>query len=402
MISDRKNLRAGKPADIDFHKITQDNYEFMLEARRHAHCHPELSGKEFETAAYIRAHLDDWGIPYEEIAGTSTVATVTGDLPGPAVAIRGDIDALPIEEKTGVPYASVNPGVMHACGHDCHITYVLTAAKILQELRPKLRGTVKIIFQKAEENATGAKEIMDSGILSGVKCIAGLHVIQTADLGTFNLNYGIMSTIGAGAVMTVKTKGGSIRKPETAKNALVAASRILSSVTEEIALRIPESHPVVMVPTQVHTKARDGEVPSEASMMFNFRTLDIRDFDVMQEVVNTMPERMSEAFGASLEVKTWGPGVAVDNDRKATDLAIRVITEAFGADKVKMIRPYMSGEDFSFYQQEIPGVFIRIGGAVNGDYHPLHTDRMLVDDRTLLYGEEFLLRYVFAALEAYR
>ena len=137
-------------------------------------------------------------------------------------------------------------------------------------------------------------------------------------------------------------------------------------------------------------------------MMFNFRTLDIRDFDVMKEVVNTLPERMSEAYGASLTVDTWGPGVAVDNDKKATNLAIDVITDAFGADKVKMIRPYMSGEDFSFYQRDIPGVFIRIGGAVNGNYHALHTEKMLVDDRTLLYGEEFMLRYVFAALEAYK
>ncbi|MGI6191663.1 MAG: M20 metallopeptidase family protein [Eubacterium sp.] len=396
---DRKKLN---PAGIDFHKITEDNYPFMLETRRHLHRHPELSGQEYETAAYIRGFLDLWEIPYEVIAETSTVATIEGAFPGPVVALRGDIDALPIEEKTGVLYASQNPGVMHACGHDCHTTYVLTAAKILHEMKPKIHGTVKIIFQKAEENATGAKEIMDSGVLSDVQCIAGLHVIQTADLGTFNMNYGIMSTIGAGAVMTVKTQGGSVRKPEEAKNALVAASRILSSVTEEIALRIPESHPVVMVPTQVHTKARDGEVPYEASMMFNFRTLDIRDFDVMKEVVNTLPERMSEAYGASLAVDTWGPGVAVDNDKKATDLAIDVISDAFGADKVKMIRPYMSGEDFSFYQRDIPGVFIRIGGAVNGDYHPLHTEKMLVDDRTLLYGEEFMLRYVFAALEAYK
>lgn len=388
--------------NIDFRSLTEELYPFMIEARRHFHAHPELSGKEVQTAAYIREHLDEWGVPYEEVAGTSTVATIKGDYPGPVVAVRGDIDALPIEENTGVDFASENPGVMHACGHDCHATFVLSAAKALNDLKSKLHGTVKIVFQRAEENATGAEEIMKTGILNDVRCIAGLHVIQTADLGTFNMNYGIMSTIGAGAVVKVKTKGGSVHSPEKAKNALIVASRIMSSVTEEIALKVPENHPVVMVPTQIHTKRNKDEVPYEAELMFNFRTLDIRDFDVMEHVINTLPERMSEGYGVDVEVSTWGPGVAVDNDKRATDLAIDIITEAFGADKVKMIRPYMSGEDFSFYQKEIPGVFIRLGGAVDGDYHPLHTDKMLVDDRTLKYGEEFLLRYIFAALEEYR
>ena len=382
------------------HELVEENFDFMKEVREHIHRYPELSCEEYDTARYIRSFLDDWGIPYEIVAETSTIAMIEGAYPGGTVAIRGDIDALPIEEASSVPFSSENKGVMHACGHDCHATFMLGAAKILSGLREEMHGNVKIIFQRAEEGYIGATEIMGTGLLDDVDSITGLHITEEAELGTFNLNYGIMSSIGAGAELIIKTEGGLATKDSDSQNALMIASRIFTALTTQFSIKFPHNHPVVMVPTKFHTEARPGEVPHTARIFYNFRALDMNDAMIMKELVSTFPDDIAKAYGANLELKIRQPYKPVDNDEWSTDLAVRVIEDAFGIEAVKWVRPYMSGEDFAMYQTKIPGTFIRIGAAVNGVHHPLHTSKTFADERVLKYGVEFLLRYIFAWFES--
>lgn len=376
---------------IDFQKLVADNYDYLVETRRHFHAHPELGSCEYETAAYIRAALDEWQIPYETNGVSSTIAAIkgTGADTGRTVAIRGDIDALPIQEATGLPFASKNDGVMHACGHDCHAAYMLGAAKILHELRPAINGTVKIIFQEGEEIGVGARSIMGAGLLDDVDVIVGLHVSQEYDLGKFSVGYGVMSSYGGDGVIEITDDAG---------NAILAASEIISVLTGRSSHVFPANQQVVLVPTVIQTVDGGEKIPSKVRLSYNFRTLHPNNLRIVKEFLTEVPKAAAGLYGAEAKVNVELHEDVVNNDAAATDLAVEIIREAFGEEAVLWSKPFMGGEDFSVYQKRIPGVFMHLGGAVDGVYRALHTDKTYVDDRVLAIGEEFLLRYIFAYL----
>ena len=181
--------------------------EYAIDLRRHFHRHPELSWQEFETAKRIRQELTDMGIPYVEVAGTGTVATIQGDREKPVIGLRCDIDALPICEVKDLPYKSENPGVMHACGHDAHITMLLLAAKVLSEHADQLHCTVKLIFQPAEENMSGAEKILESGLVDDLDTVAGMHIFPYLPAGTISVEAGPRYT--SAGFMKIKIIGKS-------------------------------------------------------------------------------------------------------------------------------------------------------------------------------------------------
>ncbi len=381
-------------------EAVEKNYDFLIETRKNFHRHPELSSQEYETAAYIKKHLEEWGIPYETNGVSNIVATIKGvKEDGRTIAIRGDIDALPIQEETGVDFASQTDGVMHACGHDCHATYMLGTAKILNEMKDKLNGTVKVIFQEGEEIGAGARKLVESGLLRDVDNIVGLHTTQEYDLGKISVGYGIMSSYGAGARITVKSKSSCINSPQNGVNALVVAAEIASSITAKASHSFPGNQQVVLVPTMVHSTAEEGKLPDEVKIAYNFRTLNRDNVEILHEIFEHVPDDVAAIFGASVETEQWGPGEALDNDKESTDRAISVIRKYFGDDALLISNGRMGGEDFSLFQKIIPGVYLHVGGAVDGNYRPLHTSKTLVDERVLPIGVEFLLRYIFTYLE---
>ncbi len=373
----------------DLKKLVQDNFDFLVETRKHFHRHPELSSQEFETAAYIKSHLNEWGIPYETTGVSDIVATITGSFPGKTVAMRGDIDALPITEATGVDFASENPGVMHACGHDIHATYMLGAAKILKDLKDEIHGTVKIIFQEGEEIGAGARKLMETDILDGVDNIVGVHNAADKDLGIFSLNYGVMSSYGSGVTVTVE-------RTDVAKgNPLLAAADLVNTVTSLATQQVPGEDQGVLVPTVVSTGNESCGFPKKVVIQLNFRTLDVETTRILNEISDRIAKGIETSHGVSVSVTHVNPGHAVNNDRESTDRAARVIAERFGEKNVEWAKPSMGGEDFSLYQEKIPGVFVHVGGVTDGVYRPQHTDKTLVDEKVLLYGLEFLLAYAF-------
>ena len=373
----------------DLKKLVQDNFDFLVETRKHFHRHPELSSQEFETAAYIKSHLNEWGIPYETTGVSDIVATITGSFPGKTVAMRGDIDALPITEATGVDFASENPGVMHACGHDIHATYMLGAAKILKDLKDEIHGTVKIIFQEGEEIGAGARKLMETDILDGVDNIVGVHNAADKDLGIFSLNYGVMSSYGSGVTVTVARTDGAKGNP------LLAAADLVNTVTSLATQQVPGEDQGVLVPTVVSTGNESCGFPKKVVIQLNFRTLDVETTRILNEISDRIAKGIETSHGVSVSVTHVNHGHAVNNDRESTDRAARVIAERFGEKNVEWAKPSMGGEDFSLYQEKIPGVFVHVGGVTDGVYRPQHTDKTLVDEKVLLYGLEFLLAYAF-------
>jgi amidohydrolase len=382
----------------DIRKKVLEHYDYLVDTRKHFHMYPELSSQEYETAKYIKKELDELHIPYETTGVSCIVATIKGTKEGRTVALRGDIDALPIEENTGVEFSSRNKGVMHACGHDCHATYMLGTAKILNELKDEIPGTVKIIFQEGEETGAGAKKIMEAGLLAGVDNITGLHITQELDLGKFSLGYGVQSSYGAGARIQVVGKTGNVHHPDKAVNSLVVAAQIVSAISAAAAYEFASDQQAILVPTIVSSETGTDQIPELTQIAYNFRTLDLINVGILRRIIENIPQNITKAYGAEVKTELWGPGEAVDNEVESTDRAIRVIKESFGDDAVIMSRPSMGGEDFSRYQKSIPGVFIHVGGAVNGVYRDLHTDKTIVDEQVLSYGVEFLLKYVFAYL----
>ncbi len=375
--------------------LVEENKNFLIETRKHFHMYPELSSQEYETASYIKEHLDQWNISYETNGVSNIVATIHGKEKGRTIAIRGDIDALPIQEETGVEFASKRPNVMHACGHDCHATYMLGTAKILNELRDEIKGTVKVIFQEGEEIGVGARKLMESNLLDDVDCIVGLHTTQEYDLGKIAVGYGIMSSYGAGKKITIRTPDGENENSEDIVNPVVVAAEMISALTAGAVSKFPGNQQVTLVPTVVHTESRNGKIADLIQISYNFRTLQFDNVKILNKLFETIPQKIVEAFGVGLEIEHWGPGEALNNDKESTDRAISVIYKYFGEDSLFLSNGSMGGEDFSLYQKKIPGVYLHIGGAVNRNYLPQHTARTLVDDGVLTIGVEFLLRYIF-------
>ena len=358
---------------------------FLIEARRHFHRYPELSRQEHETAAYIRKYLEEWDIPYDvnDVGNTVAVFGGRGGNGNRTIALRGDIDALPVQEETGCEYASCHEGIMHACGHDCHGAMMLGAAKILKELEPYIPGRVKVIFQEAEETGEGALKLMESHLLDDVNRIVGLHVTQEEDLGTFQLGYGIMSAIGRGARMTF-TRGN-------VRDQILAATDCMDLLREQALRQFPANHRTVLVPTVIRT------IPEKSvELTCNFRTLEPEDEITFEHIIEYAVTQASSNNCVNGSWVSTGRDEGVMNDKSSADLAIRVIEQTFGKAAVTIRRPYISGEDFAYYQKKIPGVMIHIGGAVNGEYLPLHTSKTMVDEKVLAIGVSFLMRYVFA------
>lgn len=379
---------------LNIKKLVDENKDFLISIRRQIHEHPELGSNEFETNKLFRKYLDEWGIPYKQAGKTSIVATIKGGLPGKTIATRGDIDALPIQEETGLPFASKNAGIMHACGHDIHGTYQLGLAKILKDLKSEIKGTVKIIFQEGEEIGAGAHEILDAGLLDDVDTIVGLHVASTEEVGKFTLNYGIMSAIGGGVVITISSE-------ET--NALIAAAELATSISAVLNQKHSKKQQTVAVPTVVKVLEKKGNIPSKVQIHVNFRGYEVPVLKKVHEVFDDFAAGIEKIHSAKIDVEHSYFEDAVNNDKKSTDRIAKTIERTFGKGSVVWDKPSTGGENFSVFQQKIPGVFVHVGAAPKnhpkGEYKSLHSPNVVLDEQAISDGVELFLNYIFDYLE---
>lgn len=375
-----KKLASGYLADI-------------IAIRRHLHAHPELSFKEFETAAYVAGRLKEYGIPYHEgIAGTGIVAIIEGTEPASKVlALRADLDALPIKEENNVEYCSKNEGVMHACGHDVHTASLLGAARILNQLRADWKGTIKLIFQPGEEKLPGGAQIMiNEGVLENPSpsAIIGQHVLPSLATGKVGFRSGMYMASTDELYLTVKGKGGHAALVDQYINPLLIASRILRALDAEFMdikkRNIPEI-PTVLAFGKILGYGATNVIPDEVKLEGTFRTMNENWRNEAHRIMKNMAERIAEEMGGKCEFNIVRGYPFLVNDEKVTSRCKANAIKFLGKENVVDLEMRMTAEDFAYYSQVLPACFYRLGtgNVERGITSGLHTPTFDVDESSL-------------------
>ena len=339
-------------------------------ALRHTlHAHPELAFAEFATAERVREHLSQLeGLSIREgVGGTGVVAVLGREKPGPAVALRADMDALPMEETTGLPYASTVPGKMHACGHDGHTTALLAAARVLHQIRDTLEHPVVFLFQPAEEGGAGAARMLEDGGLADPRpaAIFGLHnmPLPTLRLGQIAWREGALMAAAGKFTITVRGRGGHAAIPHLNIDPIPIAAQIVTGLQQILSRQTNPLVPTVLSVTEIHAGSAFNVIPENATLRGTFRCLDQIEFASLPDKITRICEQIAAAFHAECRVVfDEEPYPVLVNDRRACHVLREVCTETGrGEDTFDICPPLMASEDFAFYTHQIPGAFFFVG-----------------------------------------
>jgi len=357
--------------------------------RQHLHAHPELSFKEFETSKFVKSKLSTWGIEYTSCANTGVVGLIKGDLPSDQViALRGDMDALPILEDSNKPYASKNPGVMHACGHDVHTSSLLGTAYILNQLKAEFGGTIKLIFQPAEELLPGGASIMiKEGVLENPKpdYIVGQHVMPLIESGKVGFRSGIYMASTDELYVTVTGKGGHGAQPHQNVDPVVIASHIIIALQQIVSRQADPRLPTVLSFGKVTANGATNIIPNEVKIEGTFRTLNEEWRAEAHQRMIKMAEGMAESMGASCNFDIHKGYPFLINEEKLTANARLFAEEFLGKENVVDLDIWMAAEDFSFYSQVTDACFYRLGtgNAAKDTQYSVHTPKFDIDEDAL-------------------
>ncbi len=365
----------------------------VIEIRRHLHRHPELSFREFDTARFIAGKLSEYGITYQDkVAGTGIVGLISGKGPsGRVVALRADMDALPIQEKNEAAYRSLNDGVMHACGHDAHMACLLGAAKILQEISDDFGGTVKLIFQPSEESYPGgAKVMIDEGVLKNPEpeVIFGQHVFPEMETGRIGMRPGKYMASTDEVFITVKGRGGHAAIPDKVIDPVLIASHIVVALQQIVSRRSSPVMPTVVSFGKIWSEGRTNIIPDEVKLEGIIRTFDEDWRREIKEQIKTIACGLAESMGGSCEVFIDQGYPALVNDVDLTRRTWQHATDYLGSSYVESLEMRMTAEDFSYYAREIPACFFRLGtrNEKMGITSNLHAATFDIDERSLETG----------------
>ena len=356
-----------KPVIEKIKSLSAKYKDEFIAIRRHIHSCPELSYLEFETSKFIQSKLKEWGILFEVKATTGVIGLIKGKDPeSRVVALRADIDALPITEENAVDYISKNTGVMHACGHDVHTTCLLGAAKILNETKEEWYGTVKLIFQPGEEkNPGGASLLIKEGVLEdpAPQKIFALHVHPGLEVGQFSFRGGMVMASADEIYITVKGKGGHAAAPHLTADTILIASQIVISLQQIVSRNNNPFNPTVLSITSVQGGNTTNVIPSEVKLMGTLRAMNEDWRFKAHGIITEQVTNIAKALGAEAEVRIDIGYPFVKND-EALSAAARTLAEEYaGAENVSETELRMGAEDFAFYSHLIPGCFFRLGAG---------------------------------------
>ncbi|EOS54948.1 amidohydrolase [Paenibacillus barengoltzii] len=369
--------------------------ERFVAIRRELHRYPELSNEEFETTRRIRGWLEEAGIRILDIPlTTGLIAEVGGLQGGPVIAVRADIDALPIQEETGLPFASAHPGKMHACGHDFHTAALIGTAYALKAREAELKGTVRLIFQPAEEKAKGARQVIASGALDGVQAIFGMHNKPDLPVGTIGIKSGALMAAADGFVVEVAGRGTHAAVPEAGNDPIVTAAHLVTALQSIISRNVGSLESAVISVTKLHSGTAWNVVPETALLEGTIRTFDEavrrRVLQRFEEVV----QGVAATFDTTASVRWIEGPPPVLNDAKLAELGVAA-AEAAGYQAVSPV-PSPAGEDFSWYQREVPGLFVFMGTDGPKEWHHPAFD---LDERAIPVSIGFFTKLAELALE---
>ncbi len=372
--------------------LAKQNATLLIELRHHLHAHPELSFKEYETSRFIAGKLSEWNINYKIIAETGVVALIEGKNPlKRIVALRADMDALPILEENNVEYKSQNNGVMHACGHDVHTTCLLGAAKILNELKDEWEGSVKLIFQPGEEkNPGGASLMIKEGVLENPRpeAIAALHVHPGLPVGKLSFRSGLVMASADEIYITIKGKGGHAAAPHVTTDTILVAAQIVISLQQIISRNKDPLTPSVLSICSFKGGNSTNVIPAEVKLMGTFRAMDEAWRYKAHELIKKQTIEIAHALNAEADVHIDVGYPAVYNNADATANAAKLAKEFIGNENVEETEIRMGAEDFGFYAQQIPACFFRLGvrNEKKSIVHQVHTPNFNIDEAALETG----------------
>lgn len=384
---------------------SKEIHQWIVEKRRTIHRHPELMYEEFETSKLVQNTLKELEIPYKkDIAITGVVGTI-GNGNGPCIALRADMDALPIHEETDIDFKSEIDGKMHACGHDCHTAMLLGAARVLKENEHKINGTIKLIFQPAEEGGAGGKMMREQGVLLDPKVqqIFALHVAGTIPVGTLASREGTLLAATSSIKILVKGKGGHAAAPHHTNDPVVTGSKIVVELQTLVSRELNPLEPGVISITMANAGSAFNVIPSTMELQGTIRSLTIEGVSNLQTRVKEVAQSIAKANRCEAEVSFPGNDYPPTiNDAGCWQLGKSAAKEILGEENlIEMPDPIMGGEDFAYYTEEVPGCFSFLGvgnpdiDAVYDVHHPMFK----VDEKALSLGTAIHVNTALKALE---
>jgi len=384
---------------------SKEIHQWIVEKRRTIHRHPELMYEEFETSKLVQNTLKELKISYKkDIAITGVVGTI-GNGNGPCIALRADMDALPIHEETDIDFKSEIDGKMHACGHDCHTAMLLGAARVLKENEDKINGTIKLIFQPAEEGGAGGKMMREQGVLLDPKVqqIFALHVAGTIPVGTLASREGTLLAATSSIKILVKGKGGHAAAPHNTNDPVVTGSKIVVELQTLVSRELNPLEPGVISITMANAGSAFNVIPSTMELQGTIRSLTIEGVSNLQTRVKEVAQSIAKANRCEAEVSFPGNDYPPTiNDAGCWQLGKSAAKEILGEENlIEMLDPIMGGEDFAYYTEEVPGCFSFLGvgnpdiDAVYDVHHPMFK----VDEKALSLGTAIHVNTALKALE---
>lgn len=382
-------------------------HQDTIEIRRHLHQHPELSKEEEKTADYICSTLSFYGIPFRKgVAGFGVVGLIEGKNPGyRCIALRADMDALPVTEETNLPYASLEAGKMHACGHDVHMSSLLGTARILNDLKEEFEGTVKLIFQPSEESYPGgAIGMINEGVLENpdVWVVLGQHVMPTLDAGTVGFNPGPDMASTDEVYLTVKGKGGHAATPNMVVDPVLIASHIIVALQQIVSRQADPGTPTVLSFGRIIGEGRTNIIPNEVKIDGTVRTYDEAWRKEVHQRIGSIATSIASGMGGSCEVQIAHGYPYLHNDEELTAQLESLATEYLGEDHVVKLERRMTAEDFAYFAQRVPSCLYRLGvrNEARGITSFLHSPTFDADETALLTGPGLMAWFAVNLLQA--
>lgn len=378
----------------------------LVKIRRHIHAHPELSFEEEKTMEYVSHQLDEMSIPHQtNVGGYGIVAIIEGKEPSSKViALRGDMDALPIQEQNQVEYASQNDGVMHACGHDVHTTNLLGAVRILNELRSEFKGTIKLVFQPAEERIPGGASLMiQDGVLENptVESMVGQHVYPEMPVGKVGFKPGMYMASSDEIYITLRGKGGHGALAHRTTDIVLVAAHLIVALQQVVSRKADPNTPTVLTIGKIIGNGATNVIPNEVKMEGTLRTFDELWRVQAKQYIKEIAEGVAQSMGAEVEVRIKHGYPFLKNDENLTMRAIQWAQEYLGEEHVEILSQRMTAEDFAYYTQQVPSCFYRLGTANRelGIQSPLHTSTFDIDEEAMKIGAGLMAWLAIKQLE---
>lgn len=362
--------------------------DYIVSFRRELHATPELSGKELETQKKIMAELDQLNIPYRKAGATSLIATLKGGKPGKTVALRGDIDALPIREESGVEFSSKNEGVMHACGHDAHTSMLLGAAKILNEMKDEIPGEIRFFFQEGEETFSGAKKIVAEGGMDGVDAAFGMHGMPHLNVGEASIQSGYRMA-GCDTIY-VKFEGvsGHGSMPHLAKDTIHAAALFTVDLQSIITKNNNAQDPLVLSVGRFHGGTKANVIAKFTELDITMRYFTPESRQIAHDAIRRHAKAIADAWEMKVDVEIEESALSLYNDPELTELARASFVKIAGEEGLQDMAKLMGSEDMPYYFQKAPGVYALLGyknEAIDAVYFP-HHEKFKIDEDYMKYG----------------